>query len=190
MLKSLYSLASDESLYARFARGNAAAFEVLYQRHKDSLFGYLYRSRADLPAIEEIAQETWLAVIDSARDFQGSAKFRTYLFAIAHRKLVDSWRRKRQENVMVREDAQGRPVTESLEAGVAGTPGNTELAMDLLMALESLPREQQQAYLLKEEGFSRREISAMTGSSEETVKSRIRYANKQLRSLLEVQYVD
>jgi len=190
MLNTLHKLSSDESLYVKFARGNAGAFEALYQRHKDGLFAYLHRSRLDSQVIEEIAQETWLAVIDSARDYQGKAKFRTFLFAIAHRKLVDHWRRNSHESDRVSQDAKGQAVIENLPGGSAGTPGNMELTMDLLQALESLSREQQQAYLLKEEGFSRKEIAVMTGSSEETIKSRIRYANNHLRRLLEVQYAE
>ena len=190
MLRTLHIFTSDESLYVKFAKGNAGAFEALYQRHKDGLFAYLYRSRIDRQVVEEIAQDTWLAIIDSARDYKGTAKFRTFLFAIAHRKLVDHWRRNSHESVMVREDAMGQAVTESLKSGSAGTPGNMELTMDLLQALESLSKEQQQAFLLKEEGFSRKEIAVMTGTSEETIKSRIRYANNHLRRLLEVQYAE
>ena len=190
MLKALNKLASDESLYQKFAKGDAGAFETLYYRHKDGLFAYLYRSHVDLAAIEEIAQETWLAVVDSAREYRASAKFRTYLFAIAHRKLVDFWRRNGHENVMVREDAQGQSAVEGLQAGSYGSPSNAELSMDLLLALESLSKEQQQAYLLKEEGFSRREIAVMMDSNEETIKSRIRYARNHLKRLLEVQYAD
>ncbi len=190
MLKALHKLASDESLYQKFARGDGDAFETLYHRHKDGLFAYLYRSHVDLTAIEEIAQETWLAVVDSARSYRASAKFRTYLFAIAHRKLVDFWRRNGHENVMVREDARGQSAVEGLHAGSYGSPSNAELSMDLLLALESLSKEQQQAYLLKEEGFSRREIAVMMDSNEETIKSRIRYAQNHLRRLLEVQYAD
>jgi RNA polymerase sigma-70 factor (ECF subfamily) len=190
MLKALHRLASDESLYLKYARGDATAFEVIYGRHKNGLFAYLYRSRIDRSALEEIAQETWLAIIDAAQDYQGTAKFRTFLFAIAHRKLVDHWRRNSYENVMVTEDANGDPIVDRLEGTAADTPDNTELTIDLLQALESLSKDQQQAYLLKEEGFSRKEIAVMTGCNEETVKSRIRYASNHLRRLLEVQYAD
>ena len=65
-----------------------------------------------------------------------------------------------------------------------------DLSMDLLLALESLSKEQQQAFLLREEGFSRREIAVMTDTNEETIKSRIRYASTHLKRILEVQYAD
>jgi len=190
MLNILHSLTSDEALFLKFARGDASSFEVLYKRHKDGLFAYLYRSHVDLTVIEEVAQETWMAAINSAKDYRQTAKFRTYLFAIAHRKLVDFWRRNKHENVMVREDNEGQPIVDNLSADNNYSPSNIDLSMDLLLALESLSKEQQQAYLLKEEGFSRKEIAVMTGSNEETIKSRIRYANSHLRRLLEVQYAD
>jgi RNA polymerase sigma-70 factor (ECF subfamily) len=62
--------------------------------------------------------------------------------------------------------------------------------MDLLLALETLSNKEQQAFLLREEGFSRKEIAVMTGSNEETIKSRIRYATAHLKRTLEVQYAD
>lgn len=190
MRKVLHNLSNDESLMLKFQRGDSTAFEVLYDRHKNSLFGFLHRSHVDLSVIEEIAQETWMAVINAAENYRPSARFRTYLFAIAHRKLVDYWRRSKQEQGVERVDEKGAPLVDALE----GQPGNwtdsVDLSMDLLLALESLSREQQQAYLLKEEGFSRSEIAIMMDANEETIKSRIRYATAHLKKLLEVQYAD
>ena len=77
----------------KYQQGDSAAFEELYSRHKNPLYAYLYRSHVDLSVIEEIAQETWIAVINAAEKYRASAKFKTYLYAIAHRKLVDFWRR-------------------------------------------------------------------------------------------------
>ena len=65
-----------------------------------------------------------------------------------------------------------------------------DLSMDMLLALESRSKEQQQAFLLREEGFTRREIAVMTDTNEETIKSRIRYASAHLKRILEVQYAD
>lgn len=174
----------------RYQRGDSVAFEVLYGRHKDGLYAYLYRSHVDFTVIEEIAQETWMAIINSAVNYRPAAKFRTYLYAIAHRKLVDYWRQHRQEPLMDRENEKGESVVDTLVGESSQWTSSVDLAMDLLLALESLSKEQQQAYLLKEEGFSRKEIAAMTGSNEETIKSRLRYASNHLKRLLEVQYAD
>lgn len=173
----------------KYQRGDSAAFETLYKRHKNALFGYLYRSHVDLDAIEEIAQETWMAVINAAERYRDSAKFKTYLYAIAHRKLVDFWRRNKHQRLNDSVDEHGESLVEKLAAtGSRQNASNVDLSMDLLLALESLSKDQQQAYLLKQEGFSRKEIALMTDSNEETIKSRIRYASANLKRLLEVQY--
>ena len=84
---------SDESLMLRYQQGDSRSFEKLYARHKNSLFAYLYRSHVDLSVIEEIAQETWVAIIDSAKNYRAAAKFKTYLYAIAQRNVGELWRK-------------------------------------------------------------------------------------------------
>lgn len=189
MAKLLHNFARDESLLLKFQRGDAAAFEVLYARYKNRLFAFLHRSHVDLAVIEELAQETWLAVINSVDNYRPTARFRTYLFAIAHRKLVDFWRSDSPGRHCEPYDEDSKSEVDSLAAATAWSD-NVDTSMDLLLALESLSREQQQAYLLKEEGFSRKEIAIMMNANEETIKSRIRYASNHLRKYLGVRYAD
>jgi len=173
-----------------YQRGDSVAFEKLYKRHKDALFAFLYRSHVDLSAIEEIAQETWMAIINSSKNYRPSAKFRTWLYAIAHRKLVDFWRRNNFDHLHDTINDKGELIVETVADTTNPGTDSVDLSMDLLLALESLSKQQQQAYLLKEEGFSRKEIAVMTNSNEETIKSRIRYATNHLKRLLEVQYAE
>ena len=181
---------SDESLMLKYQQGDSRSFEKLYARHKHSLFAYLYRSHVDLSVIEEIAQETWVAIIDSAKNYRAAAKFKTYLYAIAHRKLVDFWRKNKFDYLVDRTDGNGESIVKNIADTRSPSADVIDLSMDLLLALESLSKEQQQAFLLREEGFSRREIAVMTDTNEETIKSRIRYASTHLKRILEVQYAD
>lgn len=174
----------------KYQRGDSNAFEILYSRYKDPLFAFLYRSHVDLSVIEEVAQETWIAVINSAHNYRVTAKFKTYLYAIGHRKLVDFWRKNKYDNMVDRVDEKGEPLIEKVADTNSPSLDSIDLSMDLLLALESLSKEQQQAFLLKEEGFSRKEIAVMTDSNEETIKSRLRYASNHLKRLLEVQYAE
>jgi RNA polymerase sigma-70 factor (ECF subfamily) len=190
MIGFLDSRSTDESLMLKYQRGDSSAFEKLYKRHKDPLYAYLYRSHVDLAAIEEIAQESWIAVINSVKRYRASAKFKTYLYAIAHRKLVDFWRKNKMERLTDRVDEKGEMIVEKVPGPSKLNASAIDLSMDLLLALESLSKDQQQAFLLREEGFSRKEIAVMTGSNEETIKSRIRYATGNLRRILEVQYAE
>lgn len=188
MIGFLFPKASDESLMLKYQQGDSRAFEALYSRHKDSLFAFLYRSHVDLALIEEIAQEAWIAVINSAQNYRPTAKFKTYLYAIAHRKLIDYWRSNNYKITADTENSEAENTVENLASPVSMSANNSESSYDLLLALETLSKEQQQAFLLKEEGFSRKEIAIMTNSNEETIKSRIRYATNNLKKVLEVQY--
>lgn len=165
----------------RYAGGDVAAFSGLYQRHKDRLYRFLYASLGEPGAAEEIAQETWEAVIGAAERYTDSAAFTTWLFTIARRKLVDHYRRLGRT---ADEDAQAD--VEQASGPEHHSPERQLQSRQLLDLIARLPQEQGQALLLKEEGFSLRQIAAMVDAGEETVKSRIRYARSSLRASLGV----
>ena len=72
-----------------YGLGDTGAFEHLYRRHKDGLFAFLYRNLPQQAIVEEIAQETWIAVVNAAADYQPRARFKTWLYQIARNKMVD-----------------------------------------------------------------------------------------------------
>ncbi len=176
MRQLINRLKSDEALMLAYQRGDTDAFECLYQRHKDALCTFLYRSYPRPAIVEELAQDAWFAVIDGAREFRADARFRTWLYQIARNRLTDFWRRKDNNHSALETDHA--PLTD------AGADEKKELARELMAAIGSLPGEQRDALLLQEQGFSLRDIAKITGELEETVKSRLRYARKQLRRIL------
>ena len=183
---------TDENLMMRFGRGDAAAFEELYRRHESRVFRYLRRNVRNEASANDLMQEVWFAVARSAAGYQPTAKFTTWLFTIAHNRMID----------MVRASHR----LQSLEAGEASEPDGAtlldHLAVDskleppaevqsqeetaaLLNAVTQLPPEQRAAFLLQAEGeLSVEEIAVATGSNFETVKSRLRYARAKLRQVL------
>jgi RNA polymerase sigma-70 factor (ECF subfamily) len=177
MPKLLNRLKSDKSLMLAYQMGDAGAFEDLYLRHKDALFAFLFRSCPREAIVEEVAQETWMAVIKAAERYQPDALFRTWLYQIAHNRLVDFWRR-----------------PDNRHSGLETAPPEAESAIAvhsrdaiqkrLMTAIAKIPAEQRDTLLLQEQGFTQKEIGEITGVGEETVKSRLRYARKQLRELL------
>ena len=176
MLTLINRLKSDEALMLAYQRGDTAAFDCLYHRHKDGLFAFLYRSCARRAVVEELAQDAWMAVINSAPGYRTEARFRTWLYRIAHNRLVDFWRRRDNQHTGLENAPE--PATET-NPGSAG-----ELTQQLMSAIGQLPNEQRDALLLQEQGFSQREIADITRCPEETVKSRLRYARAQLRQQL------
>jgi RNA polymerase sigma factor (sigma-70 family) len=86
---------SDEALMARYARGDAASFEVLYRRHEMRVWRYLERNVGNRATADELMQEVWFAVARDAPRYQASAKFTTWLFTIAHNRMIDAIRARR-----------------------------------------------------------------------------------------------
>ena len=170
----------DEALMQRFAAGDMRAFEELYGRHKRALYQFVRRQCDIHVECEEVVQDTWLAVVRTAPMYHASAKFRTWLFRIAHNRLVDYWRShgysKRQLMTELDETVH------SAQTGAPTTDVNSPLALEQLLAqLSELPEEQTEALLLRAAGFSYAEIATITDSKQETVKSRLRYATQHMR---------
>src|SRR3974377_256507 len=80
---------TDENLMMRFGRGDAAAFEELYRRHESRVFRYLRRNVRNEASANDLMQEVWFAVARSAPGYQPTAKFTTWLFTIAHNRMID-----------------------------------------------------------------------------------------------------
>ncbi len=183
--------ASDEELLRRFASGQASAFEQLYRRHELRVFRYLLRNLRNRAVAEDALQETWFAVAREAARYQpGSARFTTWLFTIAHHRMIDAVRAAR---ITVEWEAAEQTMHQALaiaDGASASGPYTATLASEqldaLLRALASLPEEQRQAFLLQQEAeLSVEEIATVCGCSFETAKSRLRYARSKLRELLQ-----
>ena len=183
---------TDENLMLRFGRGEAAAFEFLYQRHESRVFRYLNRNVRNEASANDLMQEVWFAVVRGAVNYQPSAKFTTWLFTIAHNRMVDMIRANhRLQSLDAGDDAdpEGSSLLDRLAVdGKLEPPAQVQSqheAEALLGAVAQLPAEQRSAFLLQAEGgLSVEEIAEATGSNFETVKSRLRYARAKLRQLL------
>ena len=173
-------LMRDETLMVAYAGGTTQAFDELYRRHKRALFVFLRRQCANSAVCEELAHDTWIAIIKQANHYKSSAQFKTWLFRIAHNRLVDHWRKYGSSaNVLFEE------LSDCLSVDQGAIDSHMQVA-ELLSKLESLSSEQTEAVLLKIEGFSHAEIADITSTKQETVKSRLRYATQHLRLSIEV----
>jgi len=183
--------ASDEQLLSAYAAGDARAFGELYERHERPVFRYFLRQGVAAASADDLMQETWLAVIKHAARFEARAKFTTWLYTVAHSKLVDHWRGR--EPTLSLDEAANDPDEGGIdvEAGDAQRPDVQVMsraeARAFLAAVEQLPAVQREAFLLQVEAeLSLDEIAQVTGVGPETVKSRLRYAMGKLRSAMEV----
>lgn len=165
----------------RFRDGHAASFERLYARHRGPLYRYFARQSAK-DNVDDLFQETWLRLIRGKARYRPEAPFRAYLYQIAHSVLVDHYRRhghasRPQANATLDPvDAASGP-QERYEAGLARGA--------FVAALDALPAEQREAFLLHEEaGLTLEQIADVVGTGRETIKSRLRYATRRLRESL------
>lgn len=183
----------DSNLMLRYAQGEARAFDLLYSRHKGSLYRYLLRQCRDRAIADDLFQDVWDRVIRTRKHYQVRAKFATFLYRIAHNCAIDQFRQRAR-----RRDDQcdgGEDATESLVAPETERPerqvADQQLRDAFQRALDELPDEQRAVFLLYEEsGLGLDEIGEITGVGMETAKSRLRYAVGKLRKALADNYRD
>jgi RNA polymerase sigma-70 factor (ECF subfamily) len=176
--------ACDEELMIAYRDGNSGAFDTLYRRHKGPLFRYLLRQCRDNGLAEELFQDIWLNLIRARASYIVSSRFTTYLYRLAHNRLVDHYRRRSPAALLSYDDMDAG---EELPAGRQAEPhvayeAKAQLAR-VLEILEALPAAQREAFVLQQEaGMSVEEIAEATGVTRETAKSRLRYAMTKLRA--------
>jgi len=83
----------DAALVTAVQEGDATALSVLYRRHVDLVFRYIRKRVPTTEVAEDVTSETFLAIITGLRTFRGFSRFRTWMFGIARRRVVEYWRR-------------------------------------------------------------------------------------------------
>jgi RNA polymerase sigma-70 factor, ECF subfamily len=185
-----------------FRSGDARAFDTLVRRHRTPVFNFILRFTGQRQRAEDLLQETWLKVVRSASEYQPKARFTTWVYTIARNLCVDSARKEsyRQTESLDApakgaDSDDGRLLGEALPDTGGATPErgahNARLRPLLEKALQGLPEEQREVFILREfSGVAFKEIAVVTGVAENTVKSRMRYALEGLRKRLGEMGVD
>jgi RNA polymerase sigma-70 factor (ECF subfamily) len=183
----------DEDLMLAYARGQAAAFDVLYARHESALYRFVRRLLgAPLSAqVDEVFQDAWLRIVAARASFvpQGAA-WRTWAFTIAHNAAMDRLRvAGREVSVDARDDDE--PLDWLVARLDQVAPSSEDQAFwraagaRMLDCLEALPGPQRAAFLLHhEDGASVEDLAQRLALPFETAKSRLRYALKKLRGCM------
>jgi RNA polymerase sigma-70 factor (ECF subfamily) len=169
--------ASDEHLMLAFSKGSRDAFNELFLRYKQPIYGF-FRRRLAIPShAEELTQETFFALLRAAQHYEPRALFRTYLYAIAF-KMLRAHRRK-----------SALRATFFGERGSAPDPAKqdaTESGIWVRRAVEKLDSIDREILLLREfEQLSYTEISDLLQLPLNTVRTRLFRARTALRYLLD-----
>lgn len=167
---------SDEQLMQEYQKGAIEAFETLFTRYKNPVYGFFRRRLNHAARAEELAQETFFIILRGAERYEPTAKFRTYLFAIALKQLWTEQRRMSRES---------RNDEEAVSEAHAQDPVAVLWVRDALSRMDSDYRE---VLMLREyEQLTYDDIAEVLMIPVNTVRSRLSRARAELRSLLEQQ---
>lgn len=187
---------TDEALMIRYQRGDVQAFAQLVRRHETPIFNFVLRQLRSPSAAEDVVQEVFLRVIESAGSFKHEARFTTWAYTIARNLCIDHLRKmalRRHPSLdegHEGDDGEGAPLGERVadlhpSASTERTAVSGELQGKIVAAVEKLPDEQREVFLLRQvAALPFDEIAAITGVPTNTVKSRMRYALERLQEAL------
>jgi RNA polymerase sigma-70 factor (ECF subfamily) len=183
---------SDEALMLRFQKGDESAFEMIISRLEGVLSSFIYNKVRDHNMTQDLLQEVFIRMIKHAQSYDHSAKLKTWAFTIAQNLCIDELRKKKRKIVSIDQN-----IFDDSEISLLDTIKSDELSpldqvlhQDLkgavYLALDGLNEDQKEVFLMREErGLKFHEIASILDISENTVKSRMRYALEYLREKLD-----
>ena len=191
----------DDTLMTAYARGDAQAFEQLYQRHQAGLYRFVRRllGTALATQVDEVFQDTWLRVVHARERWEPQgATFRTWLFTLAHHRVIDLLRKSGREVALdAFDDEDGEPWQPDAQAWqhwpapASATLQSEDIAFwrrageRLLRCLDELPLAQRSAFLLHhDDGLALDDVARALEVGFETAKTRLRYAMSKLRTCM------
>ena len=175
---------SDEVLAARVAQGDSKAFETLYDRHASMVLGITLRITGEQAIAEDILQETFWQLWQSANTYQPQrGSFTTWLFRIARSLAIDAYRRRSAHPKFITDVTDEDPVLDQMPDPDIDVPNKSQQMQN---ALKTLPREQRQvielAYFY---GMTRQEIAEEIGEPPGIIHTRAQLVLQKLREELE-----
>ncbi len=162
---------SDAELISRWRNGEGLAATRLVERHAPALARYVV-GEGERDAVDEVVQDTFVRAFAAIDSFRGESAFRTWLFTIARRLVLDRRRSERRSRVIATVE-EGDAVTsfDALDTMVAD-----ESMMRVRRAVAALSQKQREVFTLRlEQGLSYKEIAELVGSTEGA--ARVHYHN-------------
>ncbi len=186
---------TDEALLSRYRRGDAEAFRTLVRRHQRALYNFALRQVRAPAVAEDIVQDVFVRIVQNVETFKEESRFSTWAYTIARNLCIDHLRKRvhrRHASLDASGDGKGEgegtPLGERIAGGGAGadrTAIGKQLQGHLASAVEALPEDQREVFLMRQVGeLPFKEIAEIVGVSENTVKSRMRYALERLQTAL------
>ena len=178
------AVAESEQLPVQQAReGKPEAWDALFRRYQLPLYVYVFELVHDEQASLDIVQEVFIAAARHIGGLRDDDKFGSWLFGIAHQKCLQRWRKQAREEILLDEIPDA---PDEFETGPDDLLIRREQEAEFMNLLNQLPLPQRSVLLLHfVEDFPLEEIARITETQLGTVKSRLHYAKRALRKLLE-----
>lgn len=187
---------TDEVLMTRFQAGDAGALATLVRKHKTTLYNFILRQVRHPSVAEDLVQDVFVRIVQRASDYKHEARFSTWAYAIARNISIDHLRKMalRHHPSLDQPVSNGEPGQTLSERTADGRPGASaeraaiggELGVRITRAVEELPADQREVFLLRELAqIPFKDIADIVGVPENTVKSRMRYALERLQAALQ-----
>jgi RNA polymerase sigma-70 factor (ECF subfamily) len=169
----------DLALITRLSHKERSALTEFYERFQQPVFGYLYRFLGSRELAEDVLQDVMLVVWQKADTFRGRGRVQNWVFGIAHHLAALALRRETSTAIEVDLDLPDGELTLEDDAIRKAT------AEEITAALTHLtPVHREVLELAFYQDFSCKEIAAIVGIAEGTVKSRLSYARRTLKAVL------
>ena len=183
----------DAELMQRVRQGDREAFRELVERHQRGVIQTIYRSIGDSWEAEDLAQRVFVQVWRSAKRYEPTAKFTTWLFTIVHNFILNEYRRRARRGaesldaMTQSEDGNevGAQFADAQSPDPAQAVAERELQERIATVIRQLPDNQRTAVVLcRFEGFSYEEIAKVLHCSVPAVKSLLHRARETLKEHL------
>jgi RNA polymerase sigma-70 factor (ECF subfamily) len=174
----------DINLVARIAIGDKRAFETLFTAYGERVFRYAHRMISDVTKAEEVTNDVMMEVWKTAGKFEGRSKVSTWVLGITRHLALNAVRGKK----LVTVDIDNAPeIVDEAQSATSGARARDreDLAQDIRQALGYLSSDHRDVIELTFfQGCSYQEIAGIVGCPENTVKTRMFHARKQLKNTL------
>ncbi|MDH5527026.1 MAG: sigma-70 family RNA polymerase sigma factor [Nitrospirota bacterium] len=176
----------EQHLAQAAAQGDPVAFEELLSPYMKRAYAYAMRHTGDPTVAEDVCQEAFIKAYRAIGSFAGKSAFSTWLFRIIYTTFLDHVKKPSMPQLEMPEDGSEPPAAaaEAMER-FFNDLRSQEREEWLLAGIFKLPPDLRDLVVLRDlQGFSYREIAAITGEVEGTIKSRLSRARERLRALL------
>lgn len=178
---------TDRELIEGYRKGDTSSFEMLFMRHRDTMFGLILGMTGNRQIAEEIFQETWLKAIKKISRYKHK-NFKGWLSRIARNLIIDRARKKTPELILDDKASGNSNRVDKISSEEQLPPENVtnkEIQENITRSLSVLPLEQREVFLMRvEQELTFREIAKIQGTSINTALGRMQYAAKKMKKAL------